>query len=60
MIFSASVPDDTVAGINRARNDVNTIKHEGVLVVTEDDYKALVAGVEAFWEELSKQESFTP
>jgi hypothetical protein len=59
-IFSASVPGHAMAAINRARNDVNTIKHEGTLIVTEDDYKALVAGIEAFWEELSQQESVTP
>ena len=59
-IFSASVSDDAMAAINRGRNGVNTIKHEGTLVVAEDDYKALVAGIEDFWNELSNQESFAP
>jgi hypothetical protein len=58
--FSASVPEQAMAAINRTRNDVNTIKHnQGTLVVTEDDYNALVDSVGVFWSELASQESVT-
>ena len=59
-IFSASVPDHVMAAIDQARRHVNTIKHKGTFLATEDDYKASVAGIEDFWSGLAEQESFTP
>jgi hypothetical protein len=60
LIFSASVPGSAMAAINRARKDVNTIKHGGTFLATEGDYNALVAAIDAFWIRLAEQESFTP
>lgn len=60
ILFGAVVSDTVIDTLDAQRRLINSAKHDEEYFATEQEYRTLVKAIANFWNELDRQEKFTP